>query len=91
MANLIEIKGRLQEALDKGVASVEEIHTTIASQPLKVLENIDILAGPVKQAKEFQEKAISSLYGMIRNVTQAIGKFVDGLLEKLPKEKTDVA
>ena len=45
----------IQEAIDKGANSAEEIHRAIADKPLKLLLKIDVLSGPAKKIKRIQE------------------------------------
>ncbi|MGK0291621.1 MAG: hypothetical protein ACI86H_003090, partial [bacterium] len=48
MSKLTELVDLVQDAVNKGASSVEEIHKTIAKQPLEMLKNIS----PIKEKVE---------------------------------------
>lgn len=70
----------IQETIDKGATTAEEIHKSIAGLPLKVLEEADLLKGPVKEVRRFQEHAIGAVYDLIRGVNGQVGKLASDLL-----------
>lgn len=48
----------IQEAIDKGATTVEEIHKSIVDLPLKILEESDLFRGPSKEARRVQDHTI---------------------------------
>ena len=70
----------IQEAIDKGANTVEEIHKSIADLPLKILEESDLLRGPSKVARRVQDQTIGAIYDVIRDVNQQIGTLASELL-----------
>ena len=72
----------VQDAIDRGATTVEEIHKAIADLPLKILEERDLLRGPAKQVRRVQDQTIGAVYGLIREVNHQVGKLASDLLEK---------
>jgi hypothetical protein len=70
----------IQEAIDKGATTVEEIHKSIADLPLKILEESDLLRSPAKEAKRVQDHTIGAIYDVIREVNEKVGTFASELL-----------
>lgn len=74
------LKDLVQEAIDKGAKSVEEIHKTIAALPFETLEK----AGLANETlKEKHNQFLSSVYGAIRNVNQQIGDFASDIFKNI--------
>ena len=70
----------VQEAIDKGATTVEEIHKSIVDLPLKMLEDSDLLRGPAREAKRVQDHTIGAIYDVIREVNQQVGTLASELL-----------
>ncbi len=70
----------IQEAIDKGATTVEEIHKSIVDLPLKMLEESDLLRGPAKEAKRVQDHTIGTIYDVIREINQQVGTLASELL-----------
>lgn len=86
MGQLTNLKDLVQEAIDKGATTVEEVHQSVASKPLELLEQMVPEKTPAKDIDAFQQKSIGSVYDMIRQVNQAVGEIAGSLLEKMPGE-----
>lgn len=86
--DLVELTKTVQEAIDKGATSVEQIHRQIANMPLDFLAKIEQLEGPVSQAKEFQDKTIGSIYETIHNINAKAGEIATELLAKMNPDST---
>lgn len=89
MGQLTNLKDMVQDAIDKGATTVEEVHQAIAAKPLEVLEQMVPEKTPAKDLEAFQQKTIGSVYDMIRQVNQSVGEIASTLLEKLPGEGPD--
>jgi len=76
---------RIQDAIDNGVTTVEEIHRTIADLPLKILEEGDLLRGPAKEARRVQDRTIGAVYDAIRGTNKQVGELASRLLAKRVK------
>ncbi len=86
--NLVELQKTVQEAIDRGARSVEQVHKQIANLPLEYLARIEPLAGPANQAKDFQTKTIGSIYDAIANINVKAGEIARDLLAKIPQANT---
>lgn len=86
MVNLVELQKTVQDAIDKGARSVEQVHKQIANMPLDFLARIAQLEGPANQAKEFQTRTIGSIYDTIASINSKAGEIARDLLAKLPPE-----
>lgn len=85
MTDLKGLKDLVQEAIDKGATTVEEVHQSIASKPLEILQQLIPDKTPAKEIEAFQKKTIGSVYDMIRTVNQAVGEIAGNLLAKIEK------
>ena len=70
----------IQEAVDKGANTVEEIHKSIADLPLKMLEEIEVLKKPVKEVRRVQDRSIGAVYDLIREINAQIRKLAAEIL-----------
>lgn len=79
------LKDLIQEAVDKGATTVEQIHQTIAAMPLDALEKRGLLDDKDKIAglREAHAETIGTVYSAIRRVNQEIGELASGLIETL--------
>ncbi len=75
----------IQDAIDKGATTVEEIHKSIAKLPLDVLAQIEPLEGPAKEARRVQDRSIGAIYDLIREVNQQVGALASDLLSRSGK------
>ncbi len=78
----------VQEEIDKGATTVEEIHKAIADLPLKVLEESDLLKGPAKEVKRVQDHTIGAIYDVIREINEKVGTFASELLAEAAKRRS---
>jgi len=77
----------IQQEIDRGATTVEEIHKAIADLPLKVLEDIDLLKGPAKEVRRVQDHTLGAIYDLIREVNRQVGNFAGDLLAEAAKHK----
>ena len=75
----------VQDAIDKGVTTVEDLHKSLADLPFKVLEESELFRGPAKEVRRLQDQTIKAVYGLIRRVNQQVGSLASELLEGLDK------
>lgn len=78
----------VQDEIDKGATTVEEIHKAIADLPLKVLEGSDLLKGPAKEVRRVQDHTIGAIYDLIRDINQKVGTFASELLAEAAKSRS---
>ncbi len=77
------VKDLVQEIVDKGARSVEEIHRTIADLPLSALEERGLLGENGDQVREAHHRKIGTIYEAIRKVNKEVGDFASGIIESL--------
>lgn len=83
MINLRELQQVVQEAIDKGATTVEQVHRQIANMPLDLLSKIEALEAPISQARDFNDRTIGSIYELIHNINNKAGEIAKELLDKL--------
>lgn len=84
LAQIESIKDLIQDGVDRTVQSVENIHQNILDFPFAALEgtgdeNSEINAR-VKQAREAKTRAISSIYGLVRQINNDVGELLSDLI-----------
>jgi len=77
----------VQDAIDRGATTVEEIHKSIADLPLKVLEDTDLLKKPAKEVRRVQDHTIGAIYDLIRDINEKIGASASHLLTEAGKRR----
>jgi hypothetical protein len=77
----------IQDEIDKGATTVEEVHKAIADLPLKMLEQSDLLKGTAKEVKRVQDHSIGAIYDLIREINQKVGTFASDLLAEAAKRR----
>ena len=72
----------IEEAIDKGATTVEDIHKAIADLPLRVLEQIKFLKKPLEQVRRVQDRSIGAIYDLIREINEQVGKLAAEMLRR---------
>jgi hypothetical protein len=70
----------IQDAIDKGATTVEEVHKSIADLPLRILEESELLREPAKEAKRLQDRTLGKIYDTIRAINEQVGTYASELL-----------
>jgi hypothetical protein len=78
----------VQDEIDKGATTVEEIHKAIADLPLRVLEESDLLKGPAKEVRRVQDLTLGAIYDLIREINEKVGTFASELLAEAVKPRS---
>lgn len=82
------IKDMVQQAIDRGAVSVEQIHQYVADLPFEVLERSGLLEDDRLGLRQKQRRTIGVVYEAIRRVNEEIGRFVSDQLENLEDGRT---
>ena len=82
MSNKKNIADLVEEAVDQGATTVEEIHKAIADLPLRILEEVDILRKPVGEIRKVQDHSIRAVYDLIREVNERVGDLASDVLSR---------
>jgi hypothetical protein len=77
----------VEEAVDKGANTVEEIHRSIADLPIKVLEEIGLFEKTTSDIKEIQNASIGAIYDVIRDVNHSVAKLASDILDQASERK----
>ena len=75
----------VQDAIDKGATTVEEVHRSIAGLPFDQLQKISFLETQSQKARELTEQSIGAVYDSIRTLNQRAGQIARELLAKLDR------
>ncbi|MBF0099932.1 MAG: hypothetical protein HQK77_03405 [Desulfobacterales bacterium] len=86
---LEELKDWVQEAINDGATSIEEIHRSIANKPFEVLERLNLSGEVVGKIQDFQNKTIGNVYDFIRSINDKIHEIATELLAKLNKDSKE--
>lgn len=70
------LKDVIQEAVDQGATSVEEIHQHIARLPLDAIDRLGVFGDRAAQARDLQERSIGAVYEAIRKVNAEVGQLI---------------
>ena len=70
----------IQEAVDRGATTVEEIHKAIADLPLEVMERNGLFEEAAAEARKLQDRSIGAVYDVIRDVNDRIAELASDLL-----------
>jgi hypothetical protein len=87
MKKLQELKGLVQEAIDNGATSVEQIHKSLAKKPFEMLKKINLSDATVGRLEDFQNETIGNVYEFIRTVNQKVGQIAAELLTTIEKDR----
>ena len=77
------IKDMVQQAIDRGAASVEQIHQFIADLPFEALERSGLLEDDHLGLRQKQQRTIGMVYEAIRRINDEVGRFVSDQIENL--------
>lgn len=93
LENIRKVKDAVQDLVDKGVTSVQEIHNSIAQVTFEQAEKAapEDLKAWVEPAKGIQESATGAVYDAIRKINGHVGTIADLVLDKVSEVAGEVA
>ncbi len=77
------LKDLIQEAVDKGATSVEQVHQYIAGLPFEALEKTGLLQDDKLQLRDKQRRSIGMVYDAIRSINRQVGELISDQFENL--------
>ena len=77
---LLSLQKIVEQAVEDGATTVEQVHRSIASMPFDVLEKIDALQKPMSKAREVHDETVGNIYETIRLLNDRAGEIARGLL-----------
>jgi hypothetical protein len=70
----------VRDAVDSTASSAEEIHKSIASYPLDVLDRLEILETAVREVRRVQDQSIGAVYDLVRGVNREVTQLANEIL-----------
>jgi len=77
------LKDFVQEAVDRGATSVEQIHQYIADLPFEALEKSGLMEEDKLKLRERKRRSIGMVYDAIRRINREIGQLISDQFENL--------
>lgn len=87
------LKDMVQEAVDKGATTVEEVHRTIAEIPIEQMERNGLLdAEEAQEKKDLHHRTVGTIYDAIRSINRQVGEMASEMFEAVEdgKQVSDV-
>jgi hypothetical protein len=81
------LKDMIQEAIDRGATSVEQVHQYIAGLPFDALEKAGLLDDERYQLRSKQRHTIGMVYDAIRSINKQIGDLISDQFENLEESQ----
>jgi cell division septation protein DedD len=75
------LKDAIQQAIDRGASSVEQIHQQIADLPFEFLERAGVLGSDKLALRERKRRTIGMVYDAIRGFNRQIGEMISDQFE----------
>ncbi len=77
-----EISKLIEEAVDKGATTAEEIHRSIAELPITVLERLGFGEKPSHEVRLIQDTTIGAIYNMVRDINRNVAELANDIIKK---------
>lgn len=77
---IINLQKLVEQTIDDGATTVEQVHSAIASMPFDVLERIEGLQKPVSKARDIHDDTVGNIYETIRLLNDRSGEIARRLL-----------
>jgi hypothetical protein len=78
MPDLNAVRLLVQDAINRGASTVEDVHRSIAAMPLEALKKV--APGPATTAQAVQDQTIGSIYDAIRSLNEQAGQIAERIL-----------
>ena len=85
MSKRDEAKGlveRVEETVDRGATTAEEIHRAIADLPLGTLERLGVLEQAGGEVRRIHDQTVGAIYDLVRDVNHKLARFAAELVEQ---------
>jgi hypothetical protein len=77
------LKDMVQQAIDRGATSVENIHQYIADLPFEALEKAGLLDDDRLGVRTAQRRTIGMVYDAIRRINREVGDLISDQFENI--------
>jgi methyl-accepting chemotaxis protein len=81
MTDLEGIRAMVQDAINSGASTVEEVHKKIAAMPLAALKDVEGLGEVGQSVEDLTNTTIGTIYDTIRLVNDQVGQVAKQMLE----------
>ena len=71
----------IEDIIDDGADTAEEIHRAVLDLPINVLVNLG-LGGPAKEVRRIQDASIGAIYKLIHDINHEVADLASDLLKK---------
>lgn len=85
------VKDLVQQAVDRGAVSIEQIHRYVADLPFEALERTGLLEDDRLGLRAKQQRTIGMVYEAIRRINDEVGRFVSDQIENVEDGRELVA
>lgn len=82
MGKIQSLKEAVQQAIDDGATTVEDVHKRVAAMPFDQLEKIAAIEGLVGQARDLHDQSVGAVYDTIRKINSRVGELADAALKR---------
>lgn len=72
---------RIEEAVDRGATTAEEIHRAISDLPFETLGRLGVLDPSHSEIKRIHDDTVTAVYDLVRQVNRKIASFARDLIE----------
>jgi len=77
----------IEDAVNRGAHTVEQVHREIADLPLDVLERLGLFERTTGDVRRVQDASIGAVYDVIRDVNFLVTKLAGDLLDVRPRAR----
>ncbi len=81
------MKDMIQEAVDRGARSIEQINQYIADLPFEALERAGLLDDDKLKLRDKKTRTIGMVYDAIRGINKQIGELISDQFENLEESR----
>jgi predicted RecB family endonuclease len=83
MTRIKSLKDAVQQAIDRGATTAEDVYLRVSRLPFDQLERIAALEGVVRKARGRHDQSVARLYATIRAINRRVGQLADQALRRL--------
>ncbi len=77
------LKDTVQQAVDNGATSVEQVHQYIAALPFETLERLGFFEEQVGKVKDKQAETIGIAYDAVRTINRQVGQIFSDMFGQI--------
>jgi hypothetical protein len=72
---------RIEETVDRGATTAEEIHRAISEVPFDALERLGVLERSHDEIKRIHDDTLTAVYDLVRQVNRKVARFAHDVIE----------